>query len=124
MNTPATEATARKVRYYLRLPDPSQARGAEAAFAFKSDSAEGFAAELQAVLRSSAMFEQWRAIQPDPDTIDRTLGAYDPQAQVHGEQSDLAIDLIATTKIPGVAFKHRLSLLAGNHWQLRDVTSA
>lgn len=123
MNT-YTQNTLRKIRYYIRLPHPHQARGAEAAFAFKSDGAEGFAEELQAALRSPSLFEQWRAMQPDPDAVDLALGASDPQAQVQGEQSDLAIDLIATTKISGAAFKHRLYLLAGNHWQMRDVTSA
>ena len=32
--------------------------------------------------------------------------------------------LKATTVLPGEVFKHRLRLLAGSHWELRDVTSA
>lgn len=113
-----------KTRYYLRLPDPSLARGAEPSLAFRSDSAEGLAMELQTALRSSGLFERWRALQPDPEAVDAELAVSDPQAQVRGEQSDLAIDLIVTTAIPGAVLKHRLRLLAGGQWQLRDVTRA
>ena len=34
------------------------------------------------------------------------------------------IDLIVVTTIPGSVFKHRLRLLAGNAWELRDVSTA
>ena len=51
------------------------------------------------------------------------MAAVDPQAQVSGEQADLHVDLVAVTSLPGAVFKHRLRLLAGSHWQLRDVTA-
>lgn len=71
-----------------------------------------------------ALFLRWRAAQADPDAVDPALGATDPAATVRGEQHDLQIDLVAATSIPGAILKHRLRLLAGAGWQLRDVTSA
>ncbi len=111
-------------RYYLSLPNPEKARGSDAAFAFSSQGAEGFASELQGALRSDALFQRWCAAQADPDGIDASLGAIDPNATVTGQQDDLHIDLIATTSIPGSVFKHRLRLLAGSAWELRDVSAA
>ena len=110
-------------RYYLSLPDPSKARGA-GEFAFSSHGAEGFAQELQHALRGDALFERWRARQDDPDGVDPALGATHPGATVSGRQDDLHIDLIAVTSLPGAVFKHRLRLLAGSTWELRDVAAA
>lgn len=112
-----------KTRYYLRLPDPTKARGSDVTLAFHSEGAEGLAAELQQALREPALFERWRARQEDPDAVDASMGVVDPEASVRGEQHDLAIDLIATTSLPGSIFKHRLRLLAGSGWELRDVTA-
>lgn len=110
-------------RYYISLPDPDKARGG-GEFGFRSHSAEGFAGELQDALRSDGLFERWRAAQDDPDGVDPAMGATDPGATVTGQQDDLHIDLVATTSIPGSVFKHRLRLLAGSAWELRDVTAA
>lgn len=110
-------------RYYISLPDPAKARG-HGAFAFTSQGADALAAELQDALRGSALFERWRAAQDDPDAVDPALGATDPSATVKGEHDDLHVDLIATTTLPGAAFKHRLRLLAGHAWELRDVSAA
>jgi hypothetical protein len=110
-------------RFYLSIPDPGALRTA-GAFAFRSHGAEGLAEELQAALREDALFQRWRATQDDPDAVDPALGATDPAASVRGEQHDLKIDLIAVTSISGTLLKHRLRLLAGNGWQLRDVTAA
>ncbi|MCL1635759.1 hypothetical protein M2650_14105 [Luteimonas sp. SX5] len=110
-------------RYYISLPDPAKARGGKE-FSFTSNSAEGLAAELQDALRSDGLFERWRAAQDDPDGVDPALGATDPAAAVTGQQDDLHVDLIATTSIPGSVFKHRLRLLAGSAWELRDVSAA
>lgn len=109
-------------RYHLTLPDPSAARGPDPAFSFRAQGADAFAAELQDALRSTALFERWRAQQPDPDAVDQSLGATDPSATVSGEQRDLQIDLHATTSLSGNVLKHRLRLLAGSNWQLRDVS--
>lgn len=111
-------------RYYLSLPDPKQARGSEPAFAFKAQGAEEFARQLEEALRTPALFERWRAVQEDPDGVDPAFGATDPAAKVEGRQDDLHVDLIAVTSIPGNVLRHRLRLLAGNAWELRDVSSA
>lgn len=111
-------------RYYIRLPDAKRARGSDAAFSFSAVSAEGFAEQLQAALRDSALFERWKARQDDPDAVDPALGATDAAATVRGEQEDLHVDLVVTATISGTVLKHRLRLLAGSGWELRDVTSA
>ena len=60
----------------------------------------------------------------DKAALAKSMAAVDPQAKVEGKQHDLAVDLVATTDLPGAVFKHRLKLLAGSGWQLRDVTAA
>ena len=112
-----------KTRYYLRLPDPAKARGTDADLSFHSQGAEGFASEFEHALRTPELFEHWLAKQDDPDTIDPGLAATDPAATVRGQQHDLAIDLVATTSLPGAIFKQRLRWLAGSGWELRDVTA-
>ena len=111
-------------RYYLRLPDGARARGSDPNLSFTAQGAEMFAEQLQAALREDALFERWRMSQDDPDEVDPSLGATDPQATVHGEQDSLHIDLVVTTDIPGTVLKQRLRLLAGSAWELRDVTAA
>jgi len=110
-------------RYYLQLPDARVARGADAAFAFRAVSAEGFAEELQAALREDRWFARWKAAQADPEAVDPALGAVDPLAVVRGAQKDLHVELVVTTSVPGTILRHRLRLLAGSHWQLRDVVA-
>ncbi|HWS77982.1 MAG TPA: hypothetical protein VN205_06355 [Thermomonas sp.] len=111
-------------RYYLSLPDPARARGADATLAFRAQGADGLAAELQDALRNDALFQRWRARQDEPDEVDPALGATDADATVNGHQYDLHIDLVATTSLPSAVLRQRLGLLAGNGWQLRDVTAA
>ena len=108
-------------QYNISLPDPSKARGNDPDLSFRSQSAGGFAEELQDALRSTTLFERWKAKQPDPDAVEQQWGATDPAATVTGEQKDLRINLIATTTIDSDVFKQRLRLLAGHHWELRDV---
>lgn len=111
------------MRYYLSLPDPDKARTA-GEFGFRSHGAAGFAEELQDALRTGAVFQQWLATQDDPDDIDPALAATDPDAIVTGEQRDLHVNLQALTRLSGDVLKHRLRLLAGPHWQLKDVTAS
>jgi hypothetical protein len=116
-------------RYYIRVNDTGRVDDADHAqaaseFAFRSQGAEGLAAELQDALRCNTLFERWRATQEDPDAVDPSLGVVDPAATVVGEPDDLHVDLITTTTLPGGVFKHRLRLLAGSNWQLRDVSAA
>lgn len=110
-------------RYYLKLPDARAARGADPALAFRAVSTEGFAEELEAALREDGLFARWKAAQADPDAVDPGLGAIEPLAVVSGTQKDLHVELIATTSLPGAILRHRLRLLAGSHWQLRDVVA-
>jgi len=101
-----------------------RARGADPALAFSAHGADEFAAQLQQALRSDGLFRRWRDAQEDPDEVDAALGATDPQATVSGSQDHLRIDLVVTTALPGSVFKHRLRLLAGSAWELRDVAAA
>ena len=103
---------------------PAQARGPTPSLAFRSESAEGFAEELQAALRSPALFERWRDLQEDPDAVDPGLGVTDPAATVTGEQSDLDVLLVVTTSLSGTLFKQRMRWLAGSQWQLSDIKAA
>lgn len=112
-----------RTRYYLRLPDPKRARGSDPALAFRSESAEGLADELELALRTPVLFERWKKAQAEPDDVDDGLSAVDPDAQVSGQQVDLHVDLVVATSLPGAVFKHRLRVLAGSNWQLRDVTA-
>jgi hypothetical protein len=110
-------------RYYLSLPDPERARGGDPHTAFTAHGAPEFAAQLEDALRSPVLFERWRNAQDDPDGVDDALGLTDPSATVSGQQHATRVDLVATTSLPGSILKHRLRLLAGNGWELRDVTS-
>ncbi len=109
------------VRYSISLPDPAAARGADPQLSFTANGPEAFAEQLQDALRTPALFERWRAAQEEPDDVDPAWGATDPEATVTGRQSDLRIDLVAVTRIPGEVLKLRLRWLAGPHWELRDV---
>lgn len=111
------------VQYFVRLPDAAQAR-ASGDHAFQAQGAAGIAAELQDALRGDGLFLRWRDTLEDPDAVDPALGATDPAAVVRGEQDDLHIDLVAATSLSGAVFKHRLKLLAGSAWELRDVRAA
>ena len=75
-------------------------------------------------MRSDALFERWRAQQDEPDEVDPALGATDARATVDGKQDDLHIALVVTTALTSAVLRQRLGLLAGNGWQLRDVTAA
>ena len=111
-------------RYYVSLPDAAKARGANPELSFTAQGAEALAEELQSALRSDGLFERWRKLQPEPDEVDAAFGATDPTATVEGKQDDLHVDLVVNTSLPGAVFKHRLRLLAGGGWELRDVTAA
>ena len=111
-------------RFYLSIDDLAHARGSVGELSFQGDSPESFAAALQSALRDSALFERWRALQADPDAIDPALGATDAAATVSAKQADLHADVQVTTRLPHAILRHRLNLLAGAHWTLRDVKAA
>lgn len=107
--------------FSISLPDPSKARGSDPRLSFTASGADAFAEQLQAALRTPELFERWKATQDEPDDVDPSLGVTDPSATVTGEQADLRINLQASTTLPGDIFKQRMRLLAGSHWELRDV---
>lgn len=107
--------------YLISLPEPAAARGPEPQFSFTASSADGFASQLQDALRGDGLFERWKALQDDPDSIPESLAATDPQALVEGQQKHLAIRLRVRTGLSGDVLRHRLHLLAGSNWTLDDV---
>lgn len=107
-------------RYFIAIPDPAAARAA-GGFAFTAQGAEAFALELQEALRNDRLFQRWLAAQDAPDEVDPLLAATDPAATVSGTQRETRVELVATTSLRGDVFKHRMRLLAGNAWELRDV---
>jgi hypothetical protein len=111
-------------RFYFLIDNLSQARGKIESLSYRGNSPDGFAAELQTALREPGLFERWRALQPDPDDVDPALGATDASAAVHAKQSDLNCIVDVTTTLPHAILKHRLGLLIGSHWTLRDVSAA
>jgi hypothetical protein len=123
MKSTSPESTM-PTRYYISLSDPSNARGPDATLAFQSQGADGLAAELQGALRSDGLFQRWRMQREDPDEVDAALGATDAGATVQGAQHDLHIDLVVVTSLSSSVLRQRLGLLAGNGWQLRDVSAA
>ena len=107
-------------RYFIAIPDPDAARAA-GEFAFTAHGAEAFALELQEALRNDRLFQRWLATQDEPDEVDPLLSATDPAASVSGTQRETRVELVANTSLRGDVFKHRLRLLAGSAWELRDV---
>lgn len=111
-------------RFHITLPDPDMARGPEPSLSFTAAGADSFAEQLENALRDPSWIGRWRARLEEPDEIDEGTLALDPNAVVVGQQRDLKIDLTVITALPGTILRHRMGLLAGNHWQLRNVTAA
>lgn len=111
------------MKFYISLPDPKAAKGAQSHLSFSAHGAEAFAEQLQRALGDPAYIQSWLAglDEDDAANIDPQLLAIDANAKVSGAQHDLSFSLVADTSINGAAFKHRMKLLAGNHWQLTDV---
>jgi len=111
-------------RYYLSIADLAHARGADARFAYSGAGPNDFARALQSALRTDALFVRWRAAQPDPDIVDGSLAAIDPSASVTASVADLHTDVELVTDLPMSVVRHRLYLLIGATWTLRDVHAA
>lgn len=109
------------LHYYLGIDDLSAARGKDPDLAFEGLSPEALATTLGEALRGPALFERWRGKQEDPDAVDRALAVTDPEATVEARQADLKVDLDVCTGLPMRVLRHRLELLIGKHWTLRDV---
>ena len=110
--------------FYFVIPNLAEDRGKIDSLSFSDSSADALAPQLQAALREPGFWERWRALQPDPDGVDPALGATDPQAVVSAKQTDLHCDIEVTTVLPHAVLKHRLGLLIGSHWTMRDVHAA
>lgn len=111
-------------RYFISIADLPRARGESHELSFHGGSPESFASLLQESLRTRSLWERWRSMQPDPEAVDPALGVSDPAATVTAEQHDLHCDAQVVTSLPHAILKHRLDLLIGKHWTLRDVKAA
>ena len=111
-------------RYYLSIADLAHARGADVRFAYAGAGPNDFADALRSALRTDALFVRWRAAQPDPDSVDDSLAAVDPSASVTASVADLHTDVELVTDLPMRVVRHRLHLLIGAAWTLRDVRAA
>jgi hypothetical protein len=111
------------MKFYISLPEPAKAHGAIASLSFSANGGEAFAEQLQAALADPAYAQRWLAtLNPDDvERVDPALLAVDARAKVDFVLHGLGFLLIADTAINGTAFKHRMRLLAGHHWQLTDV---
>lgn len=110
--------------YYLSIADIAHARGEDPRFSWDGASPDGFASTLQQALRSDDLFQRWRAAQPDPDSVDDSLGTTDAAAQVNARLADLHTEVDLITDLPMAVVRHRLFLLLGGAWQLRDLRAA
>lgn len=110
--------------YYLSVADISQAHGTDPALAWNGNAPGDLAAALQEALRGPALFERWRAQQPEPDEVDTSLAATDPEAQVTAKLADLHVDIDLITRLPMRIVRQRLDWLIGSSWQLRDMRAA
>lgn len=111
-------------RYYFRIDDLAHAEGEDSELSFTGSSAETFAAEFQDGLRKSALFKRWRDKQDDPDAVPDSLAPSDPNATVTATPANRFTEVVVTTDLPHAVVAHRLTLLIGRHWTLRDVRSA
>lgn len=111
-------------RYYLSIADLARARGADARFAWAGVGPDDFAAALQSALRTDALFGRWRAAQDDPDAVDSSLAASDPTATVTARVADLHTEVELVTALPMSVVRHRLYMLIGPAWTLRDMRTA
>ncbi|MBB6243479.1 MULTISPECIES: hypothetical protein [unclassified Rhodanobacter] len=110
--------------YYLSIADLTKARGSDPRFSYEGAGPGDFATAMQQALRDASLFERWRAAQPDPDAVDSSLAATDPQAEVTARVSDLHIEVELLTTLPMSVVRQRLNLLIGSAWQLRDMRAA
>ena len=108
-------------RYHIRIPDLTVARGDNAHFAWDGQSPQHLAGTVEQVLREPAFAERWRGAQPDPELVDASLLNIDAGANVCSANQAQQVNLVVTTNLPHRILAHRLNLLIGAHWTLRDV---
>lgn len=108
-------------RFYLTIDDLSAARGNDPDLSFDGVAPEYFAQALLGALRGPELWDRWRMKQDEPDEVDPQLGLYDPDATVTASQADLHTEVEIVSRLPHAIIQHRLKLLIGRHWRLRDV---
>lgn len=106
--------------YFLSVKDMSKAKGPDPELSFEGIGPDKLASDIQAAMAGDGLFQRWRAKQPEPDEVDTTLGVTDASASATGELSNDRTDVQLTTSLPMRIVKHRLNLLIGNSWELRD----
>lgn len=111
-------------RYYLTIANLAKARGPDPELSFQGSSPHSFAEALQEALRQPILFDRWRAKQPEPDEVDKSLAPTDPGATVSAELNDLHTDVQVVTTLTHFVLRHRLFILIGPNWQLHDVATA
>lgn len=116
---------ASRNHYYLAIADLAHARGSDPDLAYDGAGPNDFAAALVEALRAPGLFERWRARQDEPDEVDPALGATDPAADARAAVDDVQrVDVDLVTALPMRIVRHRLNLLIGPHWTLRDMRAA
>ncbi|WP_114241865.1 hypothetical protein [Dyella sp. C9] len=110
--------------YYLSIADLAKARGPVPALSFDGAGPDDLAVAVQDAMRTPALFERWRAMQDEPDDVDPALAVVDPAASASARVDDLRIDMDLITDLPMSIVRHRLNLLIGPSWQLRDMRKA
>ncbi len=115
---------AMRSHYYLSIADLAHARGPIAALSFDGAGPDDLATDVQAAMRTPVLFERWRAMQDDPDDVDASLAVTDSAATASARVDDLRIDMDLITDLPMSIVRHRLNLLIGPSWQLRDMRKA
>ena len=110
--------------YYLSIDDLAKAHGPVPELSYDGAGPNDFATSLQAALRTPALFDRWKAMQEDPDQVDTSLAPTDTGATVEAALQGLRIEVDLITDLPMRVVKHRLNLLIGAAWQLRDMRSA
>ena len=111
--------------YYLGIDDLAQARGPIESLRYDGAGPNDFAAALTEAMRSPQLFEHWRALQEEPDEVDPALGVTDASAEARASVDDMQrVDVDLVTSLPMSVVRHRLNLLIGSHWTLRDMRAA
>ncbi len=114
---------AKAQRYFITIENLADSRGDSSELSFDGGSPEHLARVLGAALREADFSARWRAMQESPDEIDPATVAVDPAATVSGSLEAQRSELIVTTNLSHAIVKHRLDLLIGRHWKLRDVST-
>ncbi|QNJ99874.1 hypothetical protein [Dyella telluris] len=110
--------------YYFSIADLAHARGPVPALSYDGAGPNDLAAAVQNAMRTTDLFERWRAMQEEPDEVDPSLATVDPQATASARVSDLHTEMDLITDLPMSIVRQRLNLLIGASWQLRDMRKA